>query len=289
MPITVPRNLREAAGADGRADWLARLPAAVAALARRWDLDVGGPFEPGGSTAWVAPAASARFGDVVVKVGWRHDESADEAEGLRVWGGEGAVRVHAAEERDDTITLLLERCTPGTPLATQAEPDQDEVIARLLRRLWAVPVPTGRFRPLQTMCDEWADRFDRARTAGAAAVDAGLAREGVALFRSLPATADRSVLLCTDLHGGNVLAAQREPWLVIDPKPYVGDPAYDLTQHMLNCDDRLHADPIGLAARLADLAGLDRDRVRHWLFARCVQESPRWPGLDAVARRVAPV
>jgi hypothetical protein len=51
------------------------------------------------------------------------------------------------------------------------------------------------------------------------------------------------VLLCTDLHGDNILAAQRELWLVIDPKPYVGDPAYDLLQHMLNCEDRLAAAP----------------------------------------------
>ena len=81
----------------------------------------------------------------------------------------------------------------------------------------------------------------------------GLPGIGIALFRELPATADSQVLLCTDLHGENVLAARREPWLVIDPKPYVGDPAYDVLQHMLNCEDRLAADPGALAARMADL------------------------------------
>ncbi len=64
------------------------------------------------------------------------------------------------------------------------------------------------------------------------------------------------MLLCTDLHAGNVLAAQRAPWLIIDPKPYIGDPAYDVLQHMLNCEDRLAADPAGLANRMADLAGV---------------------------------
>ncbi len=54
------------------------------------------------------------------------------------------------------------------------------------------------------------------------------------------------MLLATDLHAGNVLRAEREPWLVIDPKPFVGDPTYDALQHMLNCDDRLRADPVGL-------------------------------------------
>ena len=42
---------------------------------------------------------------------------------------------------------------------------------------------------------------------------------------------------------------------------------------MLNCDESLQADPIGLLTEVADLAGLDAGRVRQWLFARCVQES----------------
>jgi hypothetical protein len=52
-----------------------------------------------------------------------------------------------------------------------------------------------------------------------------------------PRTATASVLLCTDLHAGNVLAGPRRPWLLIDPKPYIGDPHYDLLQHLLNCAD----------------------------------------------------
>ena len=110
-------------------------------------------------------------------------------------------------------------------------------------------------------------------------VSTPLVREGIALFRSLPATAERNVLLCTDLHSENVLSGQREPWLMIDPKPYVGDPTYDALQHLLNCDERLHADPRDLARRMAYLLGLDADRLLLWLFARCVQESLDWPCL----------
>ena len=96
------------------------------------------------------------------------------------------------------------------------------------------------------------------------------------------------MLLCTDLHAGNVLAARPEPWLVIDPKPFIGDPAFDAVQHMLNCEDRLAADPAPLAARMAGLAGVDAARVRQWLFARSVQESPCSPLMRQVARRLAP-
>ncbi len=107
-------------------------------------------------------------------------------------------------------------------------------------------------------------------------------------FRELPSSATHETLLCTDLHAGNVLAAEREPWLVIDPKPYRGDPTYDALQHMLNCESRLLADPRGLVRRMAGLLDFDPDRLRLWLFARCVQESPDWPMLARVARTVAP-
>jgi streptomycin 6-kinase len=219
---------------------------------------------------------------------WRHDEAAHEADALAAWDGDGAVRLHAAEGSDDTIALLLERCIPGDPLSDRPGPEQDDVVAGLLRRLWRPPDAGHRFRPLQVMCEAWAAEFEAEFTIEPGRLDPGLARAGADLFRSLPATADREVLLCTDLHAGNVLAAEREPWLVIDPKPYVGDPAYDVLQHLINHQDRLHADPLGVAHRLADLADLDRDRVVLWLFARCVQESPVWPGLADVARRIAP-
>jgi streptomycin 6-kinase len=146
------------------------------------------------------------------------------------------------------------------------------------------------FRPLVQMCTAWADEFEHDYAAAAAAerIDPGLAEAGTTLFRGLPQTADSQVLLATDLHGDNILAARREPWLVIDPKPYVGDPAYDLLQHMLNCEDRLAVDPAGRANPMAGLAGFDARRVRQWLFARSVQESIGSPLMRQVASQLAP-
>jgi streptomycin 6-kinase len=88
--------------------------------------------------------------------------------------------------------------------------------------------------------------------------------------------ADEGVVLATDLHAGNVLAAVREPWLVIDPKPFVGDPAYDATQHLLNCRERLRKDPLGTVRRVADLLEVDSQRVRRWLFARLAACPSNW-------------
>ena len=292
MAFVLPVNLVDSVRADPvpeRRDWLRLLPEIVGAQAERWSLRVGEPYQPGGRCAWVAPVRAVTGQDLVLKVAWRHDEAAHEADALRVWAGQGTVRLHDSEVFGSTNVLLLERCRPGTTLAAALpEPEQDEVVAGLLRRLWAVPAGGYPFRPLQVMCDAWAAEFDAKAAVSAGPLDPGLARAGIELFRSLPATAERQVLLCTDLHAGNVLAARREPWLVIDPKPYLGDPTYDALQHLLNCEERLVADPAGLARRLADLLDLDPDRLVGWLFARCVQESIDQPGLREVAARLNP-
>lgn len=272
---------------EGQA-WLSKLPATISALSELWSLKVSEPFQPGGATAWVAPAKDRSGAELVVKVGWSHPEAAHEADGLLAWNGAGAVRLLAQAEIEGSVALLLERCLPGESLAGHLEEDQDVIISRLLPRLWIEPAPGHRFRPLSLMCEQWSDGFDAATAMSISNLDAGLIRAGMTLFRELPKTADSSVLLVTDLHAGNVLSAAREPWLVIDPKPYVGDRTYDPLQHMLNCERRLHEDPRGFAHRMADLLELNRDRLVLWLFARCVQESGERPGLGEVAERIAP-
>ena len=283
-----PRNLLSAAKEEGREDWLAGVPGIVRRFSQEWSLTVHRPFQPGGHTAWVAPARTSAGEARVLKVAWRHPEADHEADGLRAWAGRGAANLFAAYESAETTVMLLERCRPGSALSRHDEERQDEVIAGLLRRLWIDPPVEHGFRPLAEMCERWAEQFDLKAAAGLVPLDPGLAAQGIALFRALPTTADRQALLCTDLHAGNVLAAEREPWLMIDPKPYVGDPTYDVIQYLLNCPRRLHSDPAALIARFADLLELDRDRLRLWLFARCVQESADWPGHAELARRLAP-
>ena len=292
MPeFTLPTNLVEAAGRDPtpeRRQWITTLPGLVEGYAERWGLDVGEPFQPGGQCSWTAPVRDAAGADLVLKVGWWHWEAAHEGAGLRAWDGAGAVRIVGERVERPTVALLLERCRPGTPLAVLAdEPEQDLVVAGLLRRLWRDPPHGHPFRPLSVMADAWADAAARGHAGRPGALDAGIVRAGLQLMRELARSGDRSSLLCTDLHAENVLAAEREPWLVVDPKPFVGDPAYDLTQHLYNCPARLRADPAGLAARMADLTGVDPERARLWLLARAVQESWLTPWLADVARRLA--
>jgi streptomycin 6-kinase len=286
VEVTIPPGLAAScAGDPERAAWLARLPAALAELAGRWGLALGQPFGDDVSASWVAPVALAGGGQAVLKLGLPHMEAEHEAEGLRLWAGRGSVRLLAADA--GLGAMLLERCRPGTSLRVRPEPEQDEVIAGLLSRLWLAPPPGHPFRPLAAMTAYWAAE---SLAAEASWPDAGLVRAGVELLTALAADPVEPVVLATDLHAGNVLRAEREPWLAIDPKPFAGDPAYDATQHLLNCDQRMAADPLGTIARFAGLLGVDERRVRLWTFARAAGEC-RDPWADdffALARRLAP-
>jgi streptomycin 6-kinase len=137
------------------------------------------------------------------------------------------------------------------------------------------------------MIAHWADETRAAAPGGPA--DSGLIREGLRLLEELGRSSSGDVLLATDLHAGNVLRARREPWLVIDPKPFVGDRAYDATQHLFNCRRRMLIAPALTIRRFADLIEVDHERVRLWMFARAAAE-PRdtWNGESvALARALA--
>ena len=267
VPDTVESNARRTS--QGSA-WLDRLPGLIRELSIRWSLTLGDPFDgPEVSAAWVAPARRADGSPAVLKIGLPHMETEDEIEGLRFWEGDPTVWLLEADE--ETNAMLLERCEPGTYLRALPEAEQDVVMAGILRRLWRRPPDPHAFRPLSEMLAAWSSETvaHEARWP-----DPGVVREGLALFERLSRPEpETDVLLATDAHAGNVLRATRAPWLLIDPKPFVGDRAYDTTQHLINCQERLRADPSGTVSRFADLLELDRHRVRSWSFARFAAES----------------
>ena len=287
MAFSVPERLAASCRkTPARAAWLDRLPDALRSLERRWSLKLGAPFVDDVSCAWVAPVALAGGTPAVLKLGMPHMEGQHELQGLRFWNGDPTVRLLQAD--DELGAMLIERCEPGTALRALPELEQDLVIAGLLRRLWRSPSAPHPFRPLSAMTDHWSNET---LTNIDQWPDTELVREGLRLLNELPRTAPVEVLLATDLHAGNVLRSKREPWLVIDPKPFVGDPAYDVTQHLFNCQERLRSDPKGTIRRIADLAGVDRERARLWTFARAAAE-PRddWRDDDSmtIARAIAP-
>lgn len=254
----------------GREAWLTGLPLLLKQLVGRWSLRVGEPFEHAGSCSWVAPVTRTNGEPAVLKLAMPHMEGQDEIPGLRFWNGNGAVKLLEADL--ESGAMLLERCIPGTSLKSEPETRQDEVVASLLNQIWSLtrsPSDLSGFRPLSLMVELWSSetiaQHDRWP-------DAGVVNEGLRVFAELARPAATDVLLATDLHAGNVLRAQREPWLMIDPKPFIGDRAYDPVQHLMNCETRLHRDPIKLVRRVADLAEVDAERLRLWTFARAAAE-----------------
>jgi streptomycin 6-kinase len=271
-----------------RQAWLRNLPSLLQEIKNRWFLQVSQPFEHGGTCSWVAPVLRSDGTSAVLKFGMPHMEGEGEIEGLRFWNGDPTARLLEADDRYGAI--LLERCLPGTTLRSEPEPAQDAVIAALLKRLWKTPSPSNqlqRFRHLSALVQLWSlETLAQCQYWP----DAALVEEGLQGMQELARPAQTDALLVTDLHAGNVLKSEREPWLVIDPKPFVGDRCYDPVQHLMNCEARLQADPIGLVHRVADLAEVDRERVRLWTFARAAADprddwkNTRWA---EIARRLA--
>jgi len=248
--------------------WLEQLPRVIQELQHRWSLSVEPAWLDREATcSWVAPVVRNDGTRAVLKLGMPHLEGAHEIQGLRFWNGEPTVRLLDAD--DDLNAMLLERCEPGTALRQLPELEQDVVIAGLLRRLWRHPSSPHPFRPLRLMIAHWMEETIAARSRWA---DAGLVRAGLQAFEELARPSTDDTLLATDLHAGNVLRADREPWLVIDPKPFVGDCTYDATQHLFNCRERLSAAPHDTIRRFADLLEIDDQRVRMWMFARSAAE-----------------
>ena len=287
MSLIVSRQLADArrGSAESQA-WLARLPGSLAQLAERWRLTVGKPFVGDGSAAWVAPVTTANGTRAVLKIGRPHMEAMHEIAALRFWDGSVTVRLLDADERLNA--MLLEECAPGNSLRDATEAEQDAVIGRLLPQLWRSPSGWVGFRPLSDMIEYWIEET---------IADADQWRmplqveRGIDALRSLCKTTTDHSLLFTDLHAGNVLRAQRSEWLAIDPKPFVGDPAFDATQHLLNCSGRLRQSPKATVNSFADILGVSRERVRLWTFARAAAE-PRsdWDNDDwtELANALAP-
>ncbi|HVM16782.1 MAG TPA: aminoglycoside phosphotransferase family protein [Gaiellaceae bacterium] len=251
-----------AATAAGRA-WLERLPRLVAECAERWGLELGEPFP----YAYASLALPGRRGaeEVVLKVQFPDRESEHEAAALALWDGDGAVRL--LDHDPERHALLLERLRPGTPLSDESPEAALDVLAGLLPRLW---VSAG--APFRTLADEaawWASYLPERWERGSRPFGRELLDVALEALRDLPGTQGEQVLLHQDLHGANVLRAEREPWLAIDPKPLVGEREFGISP-ILRSDELGHArDDVRLRLdRLCAELGLDRERARLWAIAQ---------------------
>ena len=249
------------ASPEGR-DWLARLPQLMRECEDAWGLSSAGPpFVY--AFASLAYPVDAHGTPAVLKLQFPDRESEHEADALEAWNGDGAVRLIA---RDDARrALLLERLEPGTPLT--GHDGAVEVLLGLLPRLW-VPAP----EPVHALAEEsarWAETLQRGWEAAGRPWERRLLDGALDYLAELPRTQGEQVLLHQDLHPDNVLAAEREPWLVIDPKPLRGEREFAAAPIVrapeLGHDRRA---VLGRLDRLCAELGLDRERARGWTVAQ---------------------
>jgi streptomycin 6-kinase len=204
---------------------------------------------------------------VVLKIQWPDDECAHEADALKVWNGAGAVRLLAHD--GERHALLIERCQPGTYLAAAAGVDALAVLIDLLPRLWKVVGPP--FKSLREEALGWAATLYADWDAAGRPCERVLVDATAEFLDQLASSQGEHVLVHQDLHGENVLAAQREPWLVIDPKPLAGEREFSLAP-IIRSGELGHSqqEVIYRLDRLSSELRLDRDRVRRWTIAQTV-------------------
>jgi streptomycin 6-kinase len=273
LPCGVRTNVLLVFGDRGRA-WLDALPAVVADLARRWELRLSGRRYGGGTHSLVLSATRADGSPALLKVPVQDDENRHEATALRAYAGDGAALLYAADPA--TGALLMERAEPGTPLMDH--PDRElaiDVACGLLRRLRR-PMPAGHpFHPVPALLRRWAITMPAGQARYGDPLPAPVMGRVTAALESLLTPEGPELLVNRDAHLLNVLAAEREPWLLIDPKPLVGEPAFDGGWLLI---DVLLADVTAryarlVAARIGDGLGVDGDRVRAWALLRAAENT----------------
>lgn len=283
LPSAVEETVRAVFGAAG-ARWIDELPDVVAGLAERWGLsEFTAPFG-GGTHAYVAGARRDDGRQAVLKVPMVDEENVAEATALYAYDGDGAVRL--LEFDPATGAMLLEWAFPGTELLIQpgfpsleGRPENVakvktacELYRRLRRPAPAVP---DSFPALPAATDV----IDGLRTR---LTDPAVAQEISPSLRALverwclTLSAPEGPLLIVnrDTHLGNIVAAEREPWLLIDPKPCLGEASFDagfLLMIQIQSDPTPeHADTV-IAATAAAL-DVDPERARGWALIRAVEE-----------------
>ena len=272
IPETFARDIILYHGEDGER-WMSHLPAILAACEERWKITIGAPFA-NLSYHYVTSATRADGSPVVVKASAPTDEFQQESEALRLFGGRGMVELLARDDASEV--MLLEALQPGTLLASIEDDGlATSIAASVMRQFWR-PVPAD--HPFPTVAD-WGRGFSRLREhydGGCGPFPPRLLEQAETLFADLCASMDAPVLLHGDLHHDNILAGQRLPWLAIDPKGLVGEPAYETGALLRNPLTGLlqMPQPARILARridqLAEESGLDRARIRGWGLAQAV-------------------
>lgn len=252
--------------------WLERVPDLVTECVEQWGLRLGEPYEAG-VAGHVMRADLPDGTPAVLKLIYPHHEAEHEAEALTFWNGDGAVRL--LEYDEDRWSMLIERCEPGTRVADLDADAALDVIIGLLPRLWKKAGEP--FQPLAAEAALWVDYLPGEWERAGRPYERPLLDAAIDALGELSASQGEQVLVHQDLHGDNVLAAQREPWLTIDPKPLVGEREFAVAPIVRSSElGDTKRDVLRRLDRLTNELGLDRERARWWT----VGQTLAWSSLN---------
>ncbi len=270
LPADFVQRIVELYGEAGRA-WLADLPPLIAACEARWGLTADTPYQL--SYSYVARATRPDGAPCVLKLRVVPGEPWSELEALRHYGGHGCAAVLEADP--DLGAMVIERLRPGRLLTTVPDYQAMAIAADVMAQLWK-PAPATHGFPT---VDEWMGGLGQLRAhygGGTGPFPAALVARAERLYAELRAGGGAPVVLHGDLHHANILAAERAPWLAIDPQGVVGEPAFEAGALLRNPLASVRTWP-DLAARtarrldiLAERTGLDRQRLAGWALAGAV-------------------
>jgi streptomycin 6-kinase len=244
--------------------WLERVPDLVAQCVEEWGLQLGEPYEPGAAGYAVRVELPDRR-PAVLKLIYPHRESEHEVDALALWDGHGAVKLLARD--DDRSAMLLERCDPGETLAAAGPDVALEVLTGLLPRLWVVSGDP--FHMLEDEASWWIGYLPEQWERSGRTVERRLVDAAIDALSLLSQSQGEQILLNQDLHGDNVLAAEREPWLVIDPKPLIGEREFAVAPIVRSFElGHSKREVLYRLDRLTADLGLDRERARGWTIGQ---------------------
>ena len=257
------------------ASWVDALPALLVRLLEEWELSPDGLMMHG-FVALVVPVRSASGRPAVLKISFPDDETEHEHLALQHWGGRGAVKLLRADPHRSA--LLLERLRQER-LDETDDLTACEVVAGLYPLLH-LPAPP-QLRSLTTYVERWTEGLGQLPRN--APLPRRLVEQAISISRDFLTDPDSTgTLIHTDLHYENVMAADRSPWLAIDPKPVNGDPHYEPAPMLWNRFEELAPASTGLSVRdgirrrfhtLVDRAELDERRARDWVVVRMMNNA----------------
>ncbi|MEP0235499.1 aminoglycoside phosphotransferase family protein [Roseibium sp.] len=262
--MRLPETLRHICVYKGGAEWLDQLPDLFDQCVANWKLNkIGAPFR--GSNVSLAVPVEQDGNAAVLKIQFPSPESEHEAAALALWDGDGAVRLLAHDP--ERCALLLERCEPGEYLADTTNEDALKVVADLLRRLWKPAAAP--FSCLADVAVQWALEMPDGWEKAEQPCERYLVDAAIDYLNELGKSQKESVLLHQDLHGHNIISAERAAWLAIDPKPLVGERAFSIAP-VVRSFEFGHTKEATLYRldRLSDELGLDRERALGWTVAQ---------------------